>query len=202
MTVITSKSTQGRRQFLSSLLPICSLTLTNTHNKRIIGHTFHGLSENVPKHKFQKDWTMTYEQTFRYRYKYYINLMHRFAEFLGRDRLIKMIQKATDEYILADSSDGSDFNFTDWIKKGDEYFKNMMAWEVIEQTPTSYEMRVSECLWSKIFQEYNAADIGYATVFYSDFASAKATHPGLSLERTKTIMEGHRFCNHRWILEV
>ncbi|MCP4901513.1 MAG: L-2-amino-thiazoline-4-carboxylic acid hydrolase [bacterium] len=154
------------------------------------------------KHKFKKDWVLTYEEVFEKRYGYYIPLMKRFEEYLGREQLIDMIKRATDESIMAEASDGADFDFRKWLEGGDEYFANMMTWEVVEWTETVYEMRVSECLWCEIFKQEDAAHIGYATVCYSDFASAKATHPNLRLERTKTIMQGDGYCNHRWILDT
>jgi hypothetical protein len=158
-------------------------------------------TEGIDKHKFQLDWTHTYEEAFRWRYGYYINLMKKFGEYLGRDKLITMIKKATDEYIMADARKDENFNFTRWLEGGKVY-KNMMTKEIIELTDRAYEMKVTECLWSKVFIEYDAADIGYATVCYSDFASARATHPKLRLERSRTIMEGHGYCDHRWILDI
>ncbi len=80
-------------------------------------------------------------------------------------------------------------------------FQNMMTHDIIERSEKAYEIKVTECLWAKTFQERKAEDIGYATVCYSDFSSAKAAHAKISLERTKTIMQGHGYCNHRWIWE-
>jgi len=192
---------QNRRQFLSTLLPACSFACIGLGNQRVSAFAAGKERAEIEKHKFQLDWTHTYEEAFRWRYAYYINLMKKFGEYLGRDKLISMIKKATDEYILADDTYDKDFKFTRWLEGGKVY-KNMMTREIIELTDRTYEMKVTECLWAKVFIEHDAADIGYATVCYSDFASAKATHPKLRLERTKTIMEGHGYCDHRWILDI
>ncbi len=77
----------------------------------------------------------------------------------------------------------------------------MMAYEVIEKSDEVYEMKVTECLWAKTFRDKNAADIGYATVCHGDFTEATAYHPKLKLKRTKTLMQGHDCCNHRWTWE-
>jgi hypothetical protein len=192
---------QNRRQFLAAILPACSFACFGLGNLSL---TSFGASKDlaaIEKHKFQLDWTHTYEEAFRWRYEYYINLMKKFGDYMGRDKLISMIKKATDEYIMADTRNDEDFNFTRWLEGGNVYI-NMMSREIVELTDRTYEMKVTECLWSKIFIEYDAADIGYATVCYSDFASASVTHPKLRLERTKTIMEGHGYCDHRWVLDI
>jgi hypothetical protein len=153
------------------------------------------------KHKFQEIFSHTYEDAFRWRYEYYIKLMLRFAEKLGREKLIGMIKQSSDESTMVDASDGKDFSLEKFIRSGNTTFKNMITSEVVEKTDRVYEMRVTECLWTKIFKEFNAEDIGYATVCHGDFADARAAHPKLRLERTKTLMQGHDCCNHRWIFE-
>jgi membrane-bound lytic murein transglycosylase MltF len=161
-----------------------------------------GTSGKQPLHKFEKTWELSYEQVFQQRFGYYIALMKRFEEYLGREQLLEMIKRANDESILAEASDGVGFDFRSWVQGGSEYFADMMTWEVVELTDSVYEMRVSECLWYQIFKNEDATHIGYATVCYSDFASAKAAHPSLHLERDRTIMQGDGFCNHRWVLET
>lgn len=192
---------QNRRQFLGTLLPACSFACIGLGNFRVPAYAAGKVQEKPEKHKFQLNWTQTYEEAFRWRYLYYIDLMKKIGEYTGRDELITMIKNATDEYILADATYDKDFNFSRWIEGGKVY-ENMMTKEIVELTDRTYEMKVTECLWAKVFKENDATDIGYATVCYSDFASAKAAHPKVRLERTKTIMEGDAFCNHRWILDV
>ena len=190
----------GRRQFLSSLLPLCSMPclglggLFSNHESR------DGSQEKVVKHKFQNEWGHTYEEAFKWRYGYYIEIMEEFSKYLGRKKLIEMIMRAVDDSNPISENDDPNFSFLEWIGDG-EYFQNMMTWDIVERSEKAYEMNVSECLWAKIFQERNAADIGYATVCYSDFSAAKTSHSKITLVRTKTIMQGHGYCDHRWIWE-
>ncbi len=193
--------TLTRRRFLGATFPACSLICAGfgfacAPRKAIVQQ-----ADQNGKHKFQLNWTRTYEEAFNWRYSYYIGLMERFSEYLGREELIEMIKRGVDEYVMASASDDPDFSFPEMIRAGKEMFRNMMTWEIIEETERVYEIHVTECLWAKVFQEYDAADIGYATVCHSDFASARAAHPGVRLERTKTIMQGNGFCNHRWMFE-
>jgi hypothetical protein len=184
-----SISNQNRRQFISTILPACALP-------------YFGLKDvftlEQEKHKFQKDFVHTYEEAFRWRFGYYINLMERFADYLGRDKLIEMIKRANDDHYKMVAENDPDFSFVKWYSEGGEIFKNMMTRTIVEKTDKALEIHVTECLWFQTFKERNATDIGYATICYSDFPSAKAAHPKVSLERTKSLMEGHDCCNHHW----
>ena len=186
-----------RRQFIAALVPFCSMTCLGLGEVAAFGQTQKNPPQQEVKHKFQTAWGHTYEEAFRWRYGYYIDIMEGFAKYLGRKKLIEMIKRAVDASYPVNPNPDPDFSFPEWLQ-GDDYFANMMTWKVIERTDTAYEMKVSECLWAKIFQERKAADIGYATVCHGDFASPKVAHPNITLRRTKTIMEGHGFCDHRW----
>ncbi len=158
-------------------------------------------SEESETHKFQEVLHQTYEDAFVWRFGYYIDIMQRFAEYLGRDKVVEMIKRAVDETNERSEADVTEHTLTRYVESGKKAFGNMMTWEVIEESDKVYEIKVTECLWAKTFQERNAADIGYATICYSDFSDARAYHPKLKLERTKTIMQGHGSCNHRWTWE-
>ena len=190
-----------RRKFITAFLPVCGLSCLSLNNLLAIGDTKMLDSKNPQIHKFQKDFCQTYEEAFNWRFGYFIEYMERFAEYLGRGRLIEMIKRAVDDSNPPAQSANPDFSFSKWIKGGKDTYANMMTWEIIEESENVYEMRVSECLWWKIFKKHNATDIGYASVCYTDFSYARMFHPKLRLERTKTLMEGHDCCNHRWIFE-
>ena len=157
--------------------------------------------EKPEQHKFQRDFCQTYEEAFRWRFGYYIDLMECLAEHLGREKLVEMIMRAVDERDIGGEPDNPEHTLAEYVESGKRAFHNMMTWEVIEESDTVYEMKVTECLWAKTFQERNAADVGYATICYSDFSDARAYHSKLKLERTKTIMQGDDCCNHRWTWE-
>ena len=190
----------NRRQFISAILPACAFSCFGLKNLFGLEQSEKKSKEKAIKHKFQKEWGHTYEEAFRWRYSYYIEIMEEFSKYLGRKQLIDMIMRAVDDSNPIGENVDLNFSFTRWIKGG-SIFLPMMTREIIEKSEKIYEMKVTECLWAKPFQERNSADIGYATVCYSDFSAAKAAHPKITLERTKTIMQGHGYCNHRWTWE-
>jgi len=191
-------SNQNRRQFISAILPACALSCIGIKNLVAFVPSERNSQEPSGKHKFQKEWGHTYEEAFKWRYGFYIEIMEEFSKYLGRKKLIEMIMRAVDDSNPITENIDSNFSFLEWTKGGSIY-QNMMTREIIEQSEEVYEIKVSECLWAKTFQDRDAADIGYATVCYSDFSAAKAAHPKITLQRTKTIMQGHDYCDHRWI---
>jgi hypothetical protein len=150
------------------------------------------------KHKFQNDFCRTYEDAFRWRFDYYINIMKRFSDYLGRDKLLDLIKRAVDENNKKLGTDNPAHSLTSFVEYGKEAYKNMMTYDIIVESEEIYEMKVTECLWAKTFRDQNAAEIGYATICHGDFTEATAYHPKLNLKRTKTLMQGHDCCNHRW----
>jgi hypothetical protein len=159
-------------------------------------------AEHKPSNeKFQREYRHTCEEAFRWRFAYYIEIMLRFADYLGRDELITMIKKAVEDSYPPNPSPDPDFSFRAWIDAGSEMSRNMMTWEVVEQSDKVHEIKVTECLWMETFKRFGATDIGYATVCHSDFCTCKAEHPGITLHRTRTLMQGDDCCDHRWVFE-
>lgn len=80
------------------------------------------------------------------------------------------------------------------------FMNNTITYETAEDTVSAYGIRVTECLHSEVFRAANlGGEIGHAAFCNMDFHSAPAFNPRFRLERTKTLMQGHDHCNHRWI---
>lgn len=136
---------------------------------------------------------MNYEEVFNFALR--DNLIPNFvsiAEYMGREKFIEMLKiTASNAEIKKDRMKNRDDSYKN------EFWNHVLKREIIENTDNVYEIKVTECLWAKIFREANAADIGYASICYPDFAAAEAGNR--KMFRTKTLMEGDKYCNHRWI---
>jgi len=59
---------------------------------------------------------------------------------------------------------------------------------------------VTECLLATVFREAGlGGEIGHATVCNMDYAWPQAFNKSFKMERTKTLMQGDKICNHRYI---
>jgi hypothetical protein len=87
------------------------------------------------------------------------------------------------------------------LKNPDPFWQHALTTEIVEDEEKAFEIKVTECLWAKTFREAQASDIGYATICYQDYAMSQGFSPKLKMIRTKTLMQGHEYCNHRWVWE-
>ena len=72
--------------------------------------------------------------------------------------------------------------------------------EIIEDSDTAFEMKITECLTEVVFRKADALDLGYACVCHADFGLPEGMDIDIKLIRTKTLMQGHDCCNHRYVL--
>ena len=159
---------------------------------------------------FSANADMTWEQAFNFRYQGYARLMRKLSSRIGRDRFLEMLRKASSEVaseystLKAKSEPGRDLEnfivfFTTELMPRPIY-RSALVWEIAERSEKALEIRVSRCLWAKTFRAEDAAEIGYASVCYADYAGTTAMNPKIKLIRTKTLMQGHDCCNHRWVV--
>ena len=162
------------------------------------------------KHKFLNDSGMSWQAVYQFAYQSgYIPTMKKFAEKIGKDKLITLIKESADEMAhemigeMAKNLPKRDLaTFALTMKNPEPMFKNALTFEIVEDSANAFAIKVKECLWAKTFREADAAEIGYAAICHGDFAMAKAFNPNLRMIRTKTLMQGHDCCDHKWVWEA
>jgi hypothetical protein len=92
--------------------------------------------------------------------------------------------------------------FTQDLRQPNRFWQNVLTFQIIEDTPRAFEVKVTECLWAKTFRDAKAADLGYVLSCYGDFAAAEGFNPKMHMIRTKTLMQGNDCCNHRFVIEA
>ncbi|MBE0675753.1 MAG: L-2-amino-thiazoline-4-carboxylic acid hydrolase, partial [Bacteroidales bacterium] len=81
-------------------------------------------------------------------------------------------------------------------------FEETLTMDIIEDTEEAFEIKVTECLAYEICKaEKCDGELGNACICHGDYAMAEGYNPKIKLIRDKTLMQGHGFCNHRYILE-
>ncbi len=79
-------------------------------------------------------------------------------------------------------------------------YANSLTHEVVEDTENAFGLRVTECIWAEVFREAGlGGEIGHAAVCNMDYYWPPAFNPKFSMERDKTLMQGHDSCNHRYL---
>jgi len=210
MTKKISSFVPGRRQFLLKVCPAGAFLCLGGGHLLSFSPIDKRPKFESEKHKFLTDSGMSYQEVYQFAYQGgYIPTMKKMSEKMGKERFLELLKESAAD-AAADMMAGMAKNFPKRdlaafslsMKNPDPIFKHALTFEIVEDSAAAFEVKITECLWAKTFREADAADIGYAAICHGDFAMAKAFNPKIRMIRTKTLMEGHDHCNHRWVWEV
>jgi hypothetical protein len=164
--------------------------------------------ESSVKHKFLEDSNMTFQEVFDFAFKKIIPVLQDLAKELGEDPFFEALKKVAFESALkagqANARELPSNDFAAYVDSGSEpsrFAKHVLTREIVEDTPQTFELKVTECLWAKTFREIGAADIGYLLLCNTDYAECQGFNPKITLIRSKTLMQGDDCCNHRFVWE-
>lgn len=205
MTSKLSNFASSRRQFLKNAVPAGTLLCFGRSDILASQLSDDNQQDLKFEDRIKREYCMSHEEAWRWRFGYYIHTMEGLAAFLGRDELLELLKQIKDDAMKGESTINPEHTLVNFAKKykdKDNKYKNTNTYRIIEESEKTFELKVTECLWAKTFREKNAGDIGYLTICYSDFVSAKAYHPQLKLRLTKTLMQGFECCNHHYTWEI
>jgi hypothetical protein len=204
-----TKYEKSRRQFMLEALPLGTF-LCLAMGSVSPAQSKHTQEEKPKEHKFLADSEMTFTDVFRFAFRgYYIPCLKGLAKEMGKDKFIEMLKKAASESVAQRQRE--------WVKtlpKNDfaaflsisesspnRFVKHVLTRQELEKSDKFVRTKITECLWAKIFQDSDAADIGYAGICYPDFAMTSAFNQKIKLIRPKTLMQGHDCCDFQYYWE-
>lgn len=201
------KKQLSRRDFFVKAAPVCTLSYIAANRVLAASPWMDKSFLEQEEHKFDKEipgLRMTYRRMAAMRNRSFI----RFARFLqkeiGEERVIELIKKQTEQRLKEQAKrdlqrlGNSDFKSYISIFRDPEMLASLTM-EIIEDTDKVFEIRVTDCLAAESFLPYKAGDIGYAAVCWGDYNWASDFNPKIKLIRDKTLMQGHDYCNHKYI---
>ena len=209
MIIKPSNLSSSRREFLLNILPAGTLFCFGCGNLSAWIAVQEAQKADERKHKFQEDSEMSFQEVFEFSFKPLIQTMESFARQLGRDNLLKMIRKSSEESVRLDAKktvehlQKNDFATYKamYKEKPDRFWDHVLTKVITEESDTVIASRITECLFAKTFRDSGAPDIGYAYACHGDFAYDQAYNPKLRLIRDKTLMNGDEYCNPRRVWE-
>jgi hypothetical protein len=189
-----------RRGFLFGIGPFCALACFGGPQAMAILDTV--------QHKFDEetDRASTIRQYYQTRYGEMIKLVSALEKEWGRKKTIDFLKRAVQDRMLEygrnQASELNDNSFKTYVDifRGPA-FKKLLTMEIVEDTDTAFELKVTECIWARTFLDAGAGEFGYAHICYGDYYWSKGFNPKISMVRDKTLMQGHAFCNHRYMLK-
>ena len=201
-----------RRKFLGGLATACVLPCLGMQSLFAVTkadeHTSDMQQDEMLKHKFDKryPYAMSYQDIFDRRFGEFIELAKDLEEEMGKEKLIEFLKKRTEknmfEYGKSQAENVKDHSLKKYVAQfKDSSYENLLTKEVVEETDTTFELKVTECIWASTFLKQGAGDIGFAAICHGDYSWPKGFNSKIKMVRDKTLMQGHDCCNHRYIFE-
>jgi len=199
----------NRRDFITKVVPACSLMCFGSM-KVLAGICSEGKTSIIQEeHMFDREFTrkITYRQLMQRQFRDFIEFAQAAQQEFGKEETIELIKKLATELNLERGQKQAQNSKDRSLKAYTRMFANPKSWEpvlkmqVVEDAETAFELKVAECLLATVFRDANAGDIGYAHICWGDYAWAEGFNPKIKLVRDKTLMQGHDYCNHRYVWE-
>ncbi|MFW9851105.1 MAG: L-2-amino-thiazoline-4-carboxylic acid hydrolase [Candidatus Thorarchaeota archaeon] len=153
-------------------------------------------------HKFNDTLVMTYTQYFRAMTSRIVSIIRAFETAFGKDEVHRVLREWSEDTARKTAPDSiTDFQgFKDYWKSTleSENWSKVLTCTFPEDSEKRFACKYTECLWAETMKDMNTEDIGYILLCHPDFEMVKAIHPNLRLERSKTLMEGHDYCDHEF----
>jgi hypothetical protein len=195
-----------RRGFLSGLAPVCALTCLSMNRAMAWNFSRGDQAQESSGHKFDKPYSrqLSFRQVSDIRYRNFISLAKDLEKEMGKEALIEFLEKRTRTQLLAQgksyakrSPDTSFRTFSNIFKN--PWMEATLVMEIIEDTDTVFEVKVTECLVADTFLRAKAGEIGNAAVCIGDYTFAEGFNPKIKMIRDKTLTSGYAYCNHRYV---
>lgn len=207
---MTEQLIQGldRRSFLTHVVPCCSLAClgAGTLSAGVAGL---GGEESVDAgvHKFDAEFEQksTQRRNTRRENRNFISFIKTLQGEVDEKELIRLLNLYSAELgrqvgsrQAQRESDTSFATFTNWFRP--PAYANSLTHSIVEDTEKVFELKVTECVWASVFREAGLeGPVGHAAVCNMDFYWPVAFNADFKMERSKTLMQGHDCCNHRYI---
>ncbi len=197
----------NRREFFAKTMPICGLACLGLGNISALSALDNQDQSPEQKHNFDTDWdkVLTHKERITMEYKNLIQFLKILKSKMDREKLIEYLKTYSKEVglkagtqHLAITKNKSFKSFVDVFRPPN--YKNLLTHEIVQDTDTVFELKVTECIWATVFTQAGlGGDIGHAAICNMDYHWPKAYNSDLKMERSKTLMQGDEYCNHKYI---
>jgi len=196
-----------RRRFVTRLVPACSLACLSAGSLAALAGAASDPPAGEGLHKF--DVPADLQMTPRQRVIEQDANLIRFIKTLQTEmeegeliRLLKVYSARLGREVGArqaqSSPDTSFATFTNTFRP--PKYEDLLTLEIVEDTEKVFQLNVTECLLATVYRSAGlGGEIGHAAVCNMDYSWPPAFNPAFKMERTKTLMQGDAFCNHRYI---
>jgi len=196
-----------RRKFLTQVMPACSFACLWAGALRADDQALQGGDKDDEPHKFDVEVELKMSPLERVSLQNgnFIDFIKTLQAELDEEELIRLLEvysegvgKRVGEMQAKRSPDTSFQTFVSTFRP--PRYANLLTHEVVKDTDKVFELRVTECVWAKVYRDAGlGGPIGHAAVCNMDYYWPTAFNTNFKMERDKTLMQGDAFCNHRYL---
>jgi hypothetical protein len=196
-----------RRSFLTRVMPACSLACLWAGALGAEEKDQPGVENSENKHKFdvETELTMSMSQRVAMQNRNFIDFIKTLQTELEEEELIRLLEvysegvgRRVGERQAKRSPDTSFATYVATFRP--PRLANALTHEIVEDTDKVFELRVTECVWAKVFRDAGlGGSIGHAAICNMDYYWPAAFNENFKMERDKTLMQGDDCCNHRYL---
>jgi predicted ArsR family transcriptional regulator len=194
-----------RRSFVTRVMPVCSLACLAVGSPGARDASDRDQDADLHKFDIPFEQTMTQRQRIGQQYDALIRFIKSLQSQMSEDELVRLLEAYSADYGREvgklHASQTPDTTFASFVANfRPPNYKDTLTLEIVEDTDTVFQLRVTECVWARVFQDAGLGGrIGFATVCNMDFTWPQAFNERFRMERDKTLMQGHDQCNHRYV---
>ncbi len=196
----------SRRRFLSKTVPACALLSVGAN--QLLAQSSLDVKSIFQQdgHKFDQEMSLTVRRFWRIMVNNTLTIIKPIVENMGEEKAIEFLKGIA--YKRA-STNGARYK----RRKGTDDFKtfktrfigpgsysiSLINAEVIENTSKAFEIKVNECVIAEPYLKAKFGKYGHAYQCWGDHCWQDGYNKKIKLIRDKTLMQGHDYCNHRYI---
>jgi len=197
----------NRRGFIKWAVPACLGTYIGMQSLSIFAQTEQKANLQEDKHKFdqQMKQPLSWKQYFEAEYvSHFIPYLKILEKEIGKEKVINSLKKLAIQEAeqfardFVEAEGRNDLSVFKYYGPDTPGIKNMLTIEVVEDNENAYEIKITECLWARVFRDADAIDYGYAAVCSGDVPFARKVNPNIDLDLQGTIMQGKSICCLRY----
>jgi len=195
----------NRRSFVAAALPACAACcLALRCELDAAQESAKPDPQASPKHKFDLRMSrpLTYRQEMTLEYaSHFIPFLRILETEIGHDKVVAILKK----FCVREAEDSAKATVRARGKNDLTIFKEdynprtpQLTTEVLENTTQVWAIKITECLWAKVWIDAGAADLGVAAVCAGDSPFASFVNPEIRMDLEGTIMQGKPYCMLRY----
>ncbi len=196
----------NRRELLTRTAPACAMACLGLWKvPEALAATTEICGQEVHKFDVTRNVEMSVRRTIQMENTELLNFIRNIRAEIGDQELIRLLNlhsSAVGRQVGRQQAQNSpDTEFQTFVATfRPPRYANSLTHEVVEDSETAFELRVTECVWASVFREAGLdGEIGHAAVCNMDYYWPAAFNPKFTMERSCTLMQGDDHCNHRYV---